>query len=78
MYKIQPDIAGYIISIPINQQLFKGGIYMKKIKKLLIVSGILMALGLVVPVVAGNAKANTQELTICSNLPPVDSVGFPL
>ncbi len=51
---------------------------MKKIKKLLIVSGILMALGLVVPVVAGNAKADTQEIAICSNWPPVDSVGFPL
>jgi len=51
---------------------------MKKIKKFLIVSGLLMALGLVVPVVTGNAKADTQEITLCNNWPPADSVAFPL
>lgn len=51
---------------------------MKKFKKLLIVSGLLMALGLVVPVVTGIAKADTQEITLCNNWPPADSVAFPL
>ena len=47
---------------------------MKKFKKLLVATGLLMALGLIIPVVKGNANTN-DGITVCSDLPPVDSVG---
>lgn len=47
---------------------------MKNIKKILVVTGLLMALGLVIPAaIKGNADAN-KELTVCSDWPAVDAI----
>jgi len=47
---------------------------MKKIKKLLVVTGLLMALGLVIPAIQGNANSN-DGFKVASDYPPMDSVG---
>lgn len=47
---------------------------MKKFKKLLIVAGLLMALGLIVPAVQGSTNTN-DGFRVASDWPPQDSVG---
>lgn len=48
---------------------------MKKMRKLLIVAGLLMALGLVIP--SAKANVNTDDgLKVCSDAPAIESFGF--
>ena len=48
---------------------------MKKFKKLLLVTGLLMALGVVIPAVQSNANSD-YTIEVASNWPPADSFGI--
>lgn len=76
MYKkYTTHIAGYI-SIPIYiNHYYKEELIMKKFKKLLLVTGLLMALGVVIPAVQSNANSD-YTIEVASNWPPADSFGI--
>lgn len=57
----------------INQSMIEGGLFMKKFKKLLVVFGLLMALGVIIPAVQNNANAD-DGITTCSNWPAADTI----
>lgn len=46
---------------------------MKKFKKLLVVTGLLMALGLVIPATKANANSD-NGITVCSDWPATDTI----
>lgn len=49
---------------------------MKKFKKLLVVVGLLMSLGLVIPAaIKGNASSN-DNIKVCSDWPAADTMGI--
>lgn len=50
---------------------------MKKLRKLLVVTTLLMVFSFILPVGQGGAAVDEGvALTICSNCPPVDTFGF--